>query len=132
MGSKGTDIASSNWISNLFSAPKPPQLRCGNWLQLDAQHAGDHSKETGEYVNINPGSEKELCWSTWISIPHWDAWDARFVDKNAAKDGCVAWFEYEGIDRVYGPFLGNRSLAFSNMPGRWRLGTNCQIIYYQW
>ncbi len=115
------------------SLAKPPALNCAGWVELDANHAEDHSKDSMDkpvYVNPGPGSQQNLCWSSWVTWPLYKSWDVKFTDPNAARDGCIAWLEYEGIDRVYGPFRGTQTVGLSNMPARFRIATNCQIVSY--
>ena len=111
-------------------APAVPRL-CDNALELDMQGVNDYSKKTMSYVDIPPGSNEKLCFGSLVSIPRWSVWDGQFTDPDADKHGCIAWVQYWGIDRTYGPFRQNQSIGLSNMPGKWRIATNCIVRYYQ-
>ena len=134
MGLKGTNSSSgSSWISWLTGPHAPPL--CGDSLALDTlqpHRPEDFSKSDLSLVDFAPASKDKVCLGTLVSIPsHWTVWDAQFLDPDAKKDGCVAWFEYWGIDKIYGPYYANQTLAFSDMPGKWRIASNCTIRYHQ-
>jgi len=114
---------------NTQSSAVPPL--CTDSLQLDMQGVNDYSKKTLSYVDIPPGANDKVCFGPLVSIPHWSVWDVQFLDLNAEKDACVAWFQYWGIDRIYGPIHWNQTIGWDNMPGKWRIASNCTIRYYQ-
>ena len=112
----------------LTSGAHATPLVCGDAWQRDSQKLGDHSQETTAYFDVAPTKN---CFGEWISIPPWKAWGKQFTDINAAKDGCLIWFQYWGRDRVFGPYGPNEIPEFNDYPGKWRISTNCTLRYYQ-
>jgi hypothetical protein len=133
IGSRGATSSGSSWISWLTGPPAP--TLCGDSLALDIQQPQrpeDFSKSTKTYVDFAPASKDKICLGTLVSIPtKWSTWDKQFLDPDAKKDGCVVWFQYWGDDTVYGPYYAGQIKAFNNMPGQWRMASNCTIRYYQ-
>ncbi|HUC02190.1 MAG TPA: hypothetical protein VMA75_04835 [Candidatus Paceibacterota bacterium] len=110
----------------------PPSALCPGTIDLDAGAKNNHAADPKPYADIDPGSKTEVCFGSWVSIPpNWGVWDAEFTNPDPVKDGCIAWLHYQGIDRIIGPFRGTQDIALSNMPARWRIASNCQIVYYK-
>jgi hypothetical protein len=102
--------------------------------QLNEEGVYDFSKKTSDTpAFIDPGSGTELCFGAWVTIPdklNGHNWDVLFADPNATRDGCVAWLEYPGVEKIYGAYQGDREIGEDNRPLRWRVATNCRIGIY--
>lgn len=110
----------------------PPMDLCPGTIQLDATAENDRSADVKPYEVFLPGSTTKVCFGSWASIPpNWGVWGAEFTNPDPVKDGCVAWLHYQGINRIYGPFTGTQNIALSNMPGKWRIASNCPVMYYK-
>ena len=119
-------------------APPDIGLNCPGVEDLDKNHAEDHSRDDMDqpvYIKTvpAPGSEKALCWSARVTLPPYQAeWHPKFLDPNQVKGGCLAYVQYQGISRIYGPYRGTVDIGESNMPHNdwFRVATNCSIYVY--
>jgi hypothetical protein len=119
------DMARSQW---------KPQRPCANVEQLNEEGVYNFSKKTSDTpAFVDPGSDTELCFGAWVTIPdnlNGHNWDVLFADPNATADGCIAWIEYPDVEKIYGSYQGDREIGERDKPLRLRFATNCRIGIY--